>query len=224
MTLSSEQLLREIDALFARAHLRPGENVDWETVYNRGIPSGELYSLKTALHAAIRRLSPAHSSYEQLTNQAISSQYDDATVVSNLYGVLSALRADVEAGFTRSVEELVHADVFADFLEMAAELLDKKFKDAAAVIVGSVLEEHLRKLALAANIPVTDSDDRPLKADTINADLRKADVYNKLEQKSVTAWLDLRNTAAHGRYDEYDLGQVVLLLADVRAFMIRHPA
>jgi len=114
--------------------------------------------------------------------------------------------------------------VFADFLEMAAELLDKKFKDAAAVIVGSVLEEHLRKLALAANIPVTDSDDRPLKADTINADLRKADVYNKLEQKSVTAWLDLRNNAAHGRYDEYDLGQVVLLLADVRAFMIRHPA
>ena len=48
--------------------------------------------------------------------------------------------------------------------------------------------------------------------------------YGKLDQKSVTAWLDLRNDAAHARYDNYDKGQVEALIRDVRAFTLRHPA
>jgi len=45
-----------------------------------------------------------------------------------------------------------------------------------------------------------------------------------LEQKSVTAWLDLRNKAAHGHYDDYDHQQVAALIRDVREFLIRNPA
>ena len=37
----------------------------------------------------------------------------------------------------------------------------------------------------------------------LNANLVKADTYTKLDQKLITAWLDLRNKAAHGKYDEY---------------------
>ena len=96
-------------------------------------------------------------------------------------------------------------------------------KDAAAVVVGSVLEEHLRQLAGLHNV-ATGAGPKPKKADAINADLVKAGVYDQLEQKSVTAWLGLRNSAAHGNYDEYDKGQVEALLSGVREFMIRHPA
>ena len=46
---------------------------------------------------------------------------------------------------------------------------------------------------------------RPKKTDRMNSELTKAEAYSKLDQKSVTAWLDLRNKAAHGKYDEYDL-------------------
>jgi hypothetical protein len=49
-------------------------------------------------------------------------------------------------------------------------------------------------------------------------------VYTKLEQKSVTSWLALRNEAAHGNYDRYTIEQVYGLLRDVRDFLIRHPA
>jgi hypothetical protein len=45
-----------------------------------------------------------------------------------------------------------------------------------------------------------------------------------LQQKSVTAWLDLRNKAAHGRHSEYDAAQVSALIRDVRDFMTRLPA
>jgi hypothetical protein len=78
-----------------------------------------------------------------------------------------------------------------------------------------------RRLAAKFDINVEKSDGSPRKADTINADLVKAGAYNKLEQKSVVAWLDLRNKAAHG---EYDHQQVDGLVRDVRSFLIRHTA
>ena len=36
----------------------------------------------------------------------------------------------------------------------------------------------------------------------MNNDLACGNSYTKLDQKSVTAWLDLRNRAAHGRYGD----------------------
>ena len=58
----------------------------------------------------------------------------------------------------------------------------------------------------------------------MNADLVKAGVYAGLEQKGVTAWLGLRNHAAHGEYAKYDESQVGALIRNVRDFLIRHPA
>lgn len=123
----------------------------------------------------------------------------------------------------RTIEELIHASVFADFLEMASELLEKSYKDPAAVIAGSVLEEHLRKLCDRSGIDV-EADGKPRKADSLNTDLARQTVYNKLEQKNVTAWLGLRNHAAHGDYDQYDAAQVGAMIQNVRDFLTRHPA
>jgi hypothetical protein len=47
---------------------------------------------------------------------------------------------------------------------------------------------------------------------------------DKAVQKNVTAWLDLRNKAAHGKYAEYQGEQVSLLLAAVRDFITRASA
>jgi hypothetical protein len=44
------------------------------------------------------------------------------------------------------------------------------------------------------------------------------DVYGKLDQKNVTAWLDLRNKAARSHYSEHTHEQVALLLGGVRDF------
>ena len=61
-------------------------------------------------------------------------------------GALTALRPAIGSGYLLSVQELIHADVFADFPEMAQYLLGEGYKDSAAVLIGGVLEEHLRKL------------------------------------------------------------------------------
>ncbi len=107
---------------------------------------------------------------------------------------------------------------------MAEYLLEQGYKDAAAVIVGSVLEEHLRKLAEKSGIALAQSGGSPKKADGINSELAGATVYSKLDQKSITAWLDLRNKAAHGKYAEYTKEQATLALQGVRDFAVRHPA
>lgn len=139
-------------------------------------------------------------------------------------GVLTAIRDQIKGGWIETTKGLVTAEVFADFLEMAEHLLDQKYKDPAAVVAGSVLEEHLRQLCTAASLPVEDVSSGkavPRKADALNADLAKAGKYTKLDQKSVTAWLDLRNKAAHGKYSEYTGEQVALMLAGVRDFISR---
>jgi hypothetical protein len=141
-------------------------------------------------------------------------------------GVLTAIGDHIKGGWLETTRGLVTAEVFADFLEMAEHLLEEKYKDPAAVVGGSVLEEHLRQLCAAASLPV---EDIPVgrtvpvakKAETLNSDLARIGKYTKLDQKSVTAWLDLRNKAAHGKYSEYTTDQVQLMLMGVRDFIAR---
>ena len=139
-------------------------------------------------------------------------------------GMLQALRNDYESGYLQSVVELAHADIFADFLDMAEYLLQQGYKDPAAVVTGSVLEAHLRKLCDKHGIPTVKADGKPKTADAFNSELASANIYSKLDQKSVTAWQDLRNKAAHGEYSEYAQEQVVLMIQGVRDFASRYSA
>ncbi len=138
--------------------------------------------------------------------------------------LLNSIKSEVEQGWLVTFKHLVTAELFSDFLEMSKYLLDEKYKDPAAVMIGSVLEEHLRQLCIAHNIDTTTiraGTPVPKKADLLNSDLVKGGVYGGLEQKSVTAWLDLRNKAAHGRYSEYVIGQVELMYQGVLDFITR---
>lgn len=123
-----------------------------------------------------------------------------------------------------AIKGIVSSEVFSDFLEMASYLLTEGYKDAAAVMIGSVLEQNLKQLCQKYSVEVFVTGQGkpvPKKADVMNADLVKAGVYNKLDQKNITAWLDLRNKAAHGYYDEYTEEQVSLMLQSVSEFITR---
>lgn len=187
-------------------------------------PRPRMQAQATRLLAAINRLSAPGSTYALRAAAIAQRDGRPAFIAGELAGVAAALRDDLEAGYTHGVAELIHAEVFSDFLEMADELQTSGYKDAAAVIAGSVLEDHLRKLARKSGVTIEKKDGSAKKADTLNAELTTAGVYNLLEQKSVTAWLDLRNNAAHGNYDQYDHQHVASVIRDVRAFLNRHPA
>ena len=215
-----EIVLAQMDAL-----LKSHDEARHRSQYDEAsLRSGEAATSEmiTRLAAVIDRLSPPNSQYRENAKASLKHLgADNAGNIPVLAGILRALRADFAAGDLQRVEQLVQADLFADFLEMAEHLLDQGYKDPAAVLVGGVLEEQLRKLCLQNGIAVTVGG-RSKKADAMNADLATAQVYNKLDQKSVTAWLDLRNKAAHGHYTEYNTDQVRMLLQAIRDFSARH--
>ncbi|MFC8829023.1 hypothetical protein ACFT9I_27160 [Streptomyces sp. NPDC057137] len=137
--------------------------------------------------------------------------------------VALGLRDDLAVGWVESVVELVHADTYRDYLEMAEGLLAKGYKDAAAVITGTSLEVHVRALCVKNGV-TTAVAGRPKKADTMNADLTKAGAYDGLQQKKVTYWMGLRNKAAHGNYADYDKDEVRQFIDGVQSFMMKYPA
>ena len=192
------------------------------------LPKSDRQSLVTRCIAAVHRISGNSSSYAADINRILEKIPELHLHTSPIVGVVQALRDDVKADYIQSLSELIHGELFADFLEMAQHLSDSRYKDAAAAITGSTLESHLRKLCSKNGIPVEETTSegrtRPIKADTLNSESAKANIYSKLDQKNITAWLDLRNKAAHGQYTEYTSEQVVLLISGVREFIARNPA
>jgi hypothetical protein len=142
--------------------------------------------------------------------------------------ILHHLAESLQHDWLRSIRSLLAAEVFSDFLEMAEHLSTEGYKDAAAVISGSSLEAHLKRLAPRAGIDLTYLNSRgdrmPKMAEALNQELTKAGVLDKNEQKQVTAWMGIRNDAAHGSYDKVDASMVRLMIPGVRNFLSRHPA
>jgi hypothetical protein len=211
MHYDREVVLKQIDELLE----------DYDKAESKELAIGAQLEWRTRLSAAIERYAPLNSAYlKQLTSLSVVDPSDWCKPSS----ILKALRNDYHAGNLRSITELIHADVFDDFLAMAEYLLSEGYKDPAAVIAGTVLEGHLRKLCDKNSIPTHKPTGEPKKADAINAELAGANVYTKLDLKNVTAWLDLRNKAAHGHYAEYTKEQVALLIQSIRDFITRNPA
>ena len=139
-------------------------------------------------------------------------------------GAAKSLLGDARNGYLKSLTELIHADVFTDYLEMADHLNDAGYKDAAAVLSGSTLEAHIKQLCNKSDISLDNNAEKPKKTSVLNADLAKIPAYSKTDAKNVTAWLGLRNDAAHGDYSKYDQQQVKLMTSSVRDFITRNPA
>jgi hypothetical protein len=216
-----ESILKQIDDALSRFQTLTGQSKYTDI---SDLPILQISMVATAVCDCIRRFAPRNSYYIE-SMDSINSNYGPGTNARllPLGGILSALREAYQNGYLDDVTQLIHADLFSDFLEMADYLSSEGYKDPAAVIVGSVLEEHLRQLCSKNGIPVENAG-KPKKADLLNADLAAAMVYSKLDQKSITGWLDLRNKAAHGKYGDYTKDQVALLLQGVRDFMVRIPA
>ena len=142
--------------------------------------------------------------------------------VADVVGIFKAVEHDIKSGMLVNFRRLIQAEVFADFLDMAEHLHRESYKDAAAVLLGAVLEDSLRKIAGAKGVDILNSKGKPLTIDPLNVELAKKGVYNALVQKQITSWANLRNDAAHGHFDKYDSAQVQQMLLFVQDFCANH--
>lgn len=209
-----EELIEMGESVVATAH-GDGHGASW-------VDTGPMQGFRSATLSFIERVYGAsHSHYKEFSKGASGSSASSAKIGVS---ITQAIRDEIAGDWFISIRGLVTAEVFADFLEMADHLLETGYKDPAAVMGGSVLEEHLRQLCLTNGIDpdvLVDDVPKPKKADRLNADLAKEEVYSKLDQKTITAWLGLRNDAAHGQYDRYTVDQVSNMLSGITEFMAR---
>ena len=186
------------------------------------VDSDKTTGFKSASLSFIERIYGKDHSYYTSFNSSV-----DDSRPSNIQSgieILNSIEQEISGDWLFTLKGLLAAELFADFLEMADHLLTQGYKDASAVIIGSVLEEHLRQLCMLNDIDIEyerKGELIPKKADRLNSDLAKENVYSKLDQKAVTMWLDLRNKAAHGKYDEYNEDQVTIMYSGVTEFLAR---
>ncbi|MCX7192241.1 MAG: hypothetical protein NTY60_01205 [Proteobacteria bacterium] len=219
--MKTSDLVRRIDELIAHGNevLKTRKSTDQ---YSEWVNSDGMAGFRAASLSFIKKLydlkHPYFGEFDNNTNSSLANAAEKGIAI------LKAIRSEISGGWMFTFKGLVAAELFADFLDMANHLLETGYKDSAAVMIGGVLEEHLRQLCLKHDLAVDDvKEDRVVakKSDRLNADLAKAEVYSKLDQKQITAWLDLRNNAAHGKYGEYTDQQVKQLLSGVIEFMTR---
>lgn len=145
-------------------------------------------------------------------------------LITNLHDFVNSMIDDIKLGPIQAFPGLIRGDLFEDYIQMAEHLLIEGYKDAAAVIVGSSLEAHLKSLCKSNNVDYLNEDGEPLKSSQINQNLYSAKVYGKREMKQIVSWLDIRNYAAHGDYDQYDENDVKLFVEGIALFIERHPS
>jgi hypothetical protein len=184
-------------------------------------PIQVLANIMSRSKAAVARIAGTSSEYyrdiEKVMNVQ-SGRFADANYkIREVIGAVYALRDDLQRGYLKSVQDIIQSEVFSNYIEMADHLLSQGYKDASAIIVGTTLEAHLKELAKANSIDV-ESNGKAKKASTLNDELAKSNVYSSAYQKQITAWLGLRNEAAHGNFSIYSNDQVKLMLEGVRLF------
>lgn len=236
MALDSKTVLEKIDdaiktgqnisqVLVGGASIHEGVWGEGRRVQHFGPSDEDVARANLVMLSALKKYAPPSSPYVQQA-ETVLGRYGPANDYARqqVLGMLRGLRLEYETGALLSVSELVHADLFADFLQMARYQLDKGFKDPAAVLAAGVFEQHLRSLAGKHGITVVKENGDPKGSEAINDELEKAGAYDMGTRKEVTAKLHLRKNAAHGDWSKYDHQQVALFIEWVSFFAQKYPA
>lgn len=145
--------------------------------------------------------------------------------VSRCLGILKGLRSDFADGFL-NLYSRIESEITCDYLTQTEVLLeggggDKYDHIPAAVLLGAILENHLRSLCSRTDPPISVSKESGERK-TLNPlidDLKATGVYNELKAKQLRAWADIRNKAAHGNFEEFSRSDVSSMLQGVTSFL-----
>jgi hypothetical protein len=205
------ELTREADRLVTTASAAFGESgADREHWLVRDVEGSKAW--KASAENAIRRVVGDDDVYSKPFREYAATG-SRVYQIREAKGVLLGLIADIDGEHLVDIPMRVRAEVFSDLLEQADYLLSEGFERPAAVLIGCVLEDLLRKLCAKRGLPLPT---KP-KLDSMNAELARVEEYNKLVQKQITAWADIRNRAAHGEQG-FTTADVQGMLAGVLSF------
>jgi len=139
-------------------------------------------------------------------------------------GILTAARKELQGDWLSTTSGAVSRNILADMLRLARIQLEQDNCAAAAIIGGAILEKYLRELCLASGIAIHNELQGkavPKKGLQLSGEAYKKKLYNRADNRSVIAWLDLYDAAAGAKTDAITSDQVKNMLNEMQAFMNR---
>lgn len=224
------KILKHLDELIKQANFAPSiYQINFGQMDDKHLDHARFVEWNTRCLNLLKRIQKGHSVHlEKFLDEENKGyrkhekegkkgrQYHSITIeVFYKIAILKALKIDIEKGAFFDEELLITADAFDTVLEQAEYLLKEDYKDAAATLVGAVLESTLRKLCEKHNL----SYQQHTNIHILNDMLLKDRVYNKFVNKQIIAWSDIRNNAAHGNFTKYAKKQVEDMLRWVKDFI-----
>ena len=180
------------------------------------VDRGLYYAWKTSVEFLMRNIAGEQNTYCTKVKGIGDTSY--TVNFNSIWHLLIQFENELKLDLLGDTENLVRAEVFTDFLEMAQHLLETGYKDPAAVLVSTVLENGLRRIAGKHDIVVKDKDD----ISSLNTKLGDAKAYSQLDRSQIQTWKKLRDSATHGKYDEYTKPKVEAMLEGVHRFLAEH--
>jgi hypothetical protein len=184
--------------------------------YQRHPVQNDYFRFRTEAMNLIRRTCGENSDhYRELKRLAESKDSStNAYYFIHCFGVIEAAKKDFESGILFDMRSLIAAELLGDFIEQAEGLLVAGYYIPAASLAGAILEDTLRKLCDKNGITAPES----TKINNLNSELLRADVYDKLINKRITALADIRNNADHGHFEKFSKSDVEDMVKWIRGF------
>jgi hypothetical protein len=139
-------------------------------------------------------------------------------------GILTAAGKDLRGDWLETTSGAITRDVLTDMLQLAKVQLDSKNLRAAAIIAGAVLEKQLRNLCLAKGIKIYNEIQNKAVAKKglqLTGAAYKGQIYNRLENKEMSSWLELYDRAAESKNDDIPAELVKTMVSGVLSFLTK---
>ncbi len=217
-----EQILNELDAILSKYREISGMDNGRPSA---GLAGREIGPLITKAISTVRKISGSESDYTLAITAVAGEQEDVPDRTGLVFGVLKALRDDIRHGRFQPVADPVYFDApaFAGFLNVAMQQLSRGDVKAAAVLAGSTLETHLRKLAVKNGLDIEDEQGNALPVAQVVLEMTENGVFGSDELQRVEEWLAVRKAASAGEAGQISEEQVHTMIAGISAFLTRNP-
>ncbi len=170
------------------------------------------------------RYSGANNNFYESVKDYKIVMVENKIVKDMIHKVLLSFIDYLEAGLLNNTlpERQIEIDVVSGYLSQAQYLInDSSVHPAIPIsIIGASLEQFLLNWIESKGL---DSVIKKFSIDSYTQLLRKHNFITKQDQKDIISWAGLRNSAAHGKWDEVNKKkQAELMLESVNLFMRKY--
>jgi hypothetical protein len=142
---------------------------------------------------------------------------------------LKSIQDDFKNGYLDSLSLEIEAELSGDYMGQAESLLNEGTTGRndhvpAAVLAGAVLEKSLKTICaqISPPEPTVNEKGNPLMMDALISCLKKRGVFNEIVAKQLRTWAGIRNSAAHGEFENFNRVQVESMLVGIESFLAQY--